>query len=143
MTTTASRRTFLNVPLVIDDFDTKKLVSANTKLHRAVAGQVRAYWRHLAADIAREAYGVADVGEAWHQRIRIVITYRFPDRRRHDVGNLYSYVAKPIVDGLVDARIVADDDDRHVVGPDPRRDFARGPHRITITIEDLPDGVYV
>ena len=138
MTTTTAAPRFLNVPLVIDGLDPKKLVSANTKLHRAVAGQVRAYWRQLAADVAREAYGVADEGQAWHQRVGITITYRFPDRRRHDVGNLYSYVAKPIVDGLVDARLVPDDDDYHVVGPDPRRDFDRGPHRIEISITDLP-----
>ena len=84
------------------------------------------------------ALGVADVGESWHNRVRIILTVRFNDKRRHDVGNLYPYVAKPIVDGLVDARLVPDDDDAHVIGPDLRRDPEKGPHRITITIEDLP-----
>lgn len=125
--------------LVIDGFPPALLVSANKKLHYRRAGEVRAHWRALAGAIARQTYGPTPTADhTWHTRVRIVITYRFPDLRRHDVGNLYSYVAKPIVDGLVDAHVIPDDDDHHVVGPDPRRDFTRGPHRITLTIEDLP-----
>lgn len=40
-------------------------------------------------------------------------------------------------DGLVDARLLLDDDDRHLVGPDVRRDLSRGPCRITLRIEDI------
>lgn len=126
------------VELVIDDVDPAKLVSANRRIHHHHRADVQRHWRTIARDVAHQAYGHADEGQTWHQRVRILITYRFPDRRRHDTGNLYSYVAKPIVDGLVDARVVPDDDDLHVQGPDPRRDFTRGPHRITITIQDLP-----
>lgn len=125
----------------IDDIDPRRLKSANTKLHYAVAGKIRAHWRTLARHAAEDAYGIADEGETWHQRARIVLTFRFPDRRRHDTPNLYSYVGKPIVDGLVDARLLPDDDDHHVIGPDMRRDHTRGPHRITVRIEDLPAGV--
>lgn len=128
----------LNVPLVIDDLDPTKLVSANVKLHRAVAGKVRAYWRQLAHDTAVAAYGHADDGETWHTRVHITLTFRFPTNRRRDTPNLYSYVGKPIVDGLVDAQIVPDDDDFTVIGPDMRRDPEKGEPRILITIEDLP-----
>lgn len=123
--------------IVLNDIDPTMLISANRKLHHHQAGKVRAHWRKVAADAARAAYGHADEGETWHQRVRIIVTYRFPDRRRHDCGNLYSYVAKGLVDGLVDARLIPDDDDRHVTGPDPRRDFTRGPHQIRIRIEDM------
>lgn len=126
------------VELVLDDIVATRLVSGNRRIHHMVRAQVCAYWRKLAHDAATSAYGWADVGETWHQRARIVITARFPDLRRRDVSNLYPYVAKPIVDGLIDARVLPDDDDRHVVGPDLRRDLERGPHRITIRIEDLP-----
>lgn len=126
------------VELVLDDLTPNRLVSGNRRIHHMVRAQVCAYWRKLAHDAATNAYGWADVGQTWHQRARIVITARFPDLRRRDVSNLYPYVAKPIVDGLVDARVLPDDDDRHVIGPDLRRDLERGPHRITIRIEDLP-----
>ena len=126
------------VEFVIDDIDPRKLKSANQKLHHQVAGKIRAHWRALAKDAALAAYGTADEGQTWHQRARIVLTFRFPDLRRHDTPNLYSYVGKPIVDGLVDARLLPDDDDHHVIGPDMRRDPDQGPHRITVRIEDLP-----
>lgn len=126
------------VLLELEGFDPRRLVSANQKLHHHVAGRVRAHWRTLARDTALAAYGHAEEGQSWHRRARITITVRFPDKRRHDTPNLYSYVFKPIVDGLVDARVLPDDDDLHVIGPDPRRDPERGPHRIVITIQDLP-----
>jgi hypothetical protein len=124
------------VTLTLDGFDPAQLVSANRKLHYQHAGKVRGYWRNLARTAASTAYGVADEGCAWHTRVHITLTVRYPDRRRHDVGNLYPYVAKPIVDGLVDAGVIPDDDDTHLIGPDLRRDPDRGPHRITITVED-------
>lgn len=122
--------------IVVDNIDKTLLISANKKLHYQHAGKVRAYWRGLAYAAALTAYGTADHGCAWWPRAHVTLTIRFPDRRRHDVANLYNYVAKPIVDGLVDARVIPDDDDLHLIGPDLRRDQERGPHRITIRIED-------
>lgn len=126
------------VELLLDDINPRRLVSANRRIHHMVRAEVCAYWRKAAHDAAIAAYGHADVGETWHHRVRIVITCRFPDLRRRDVGNLYPYVAKPIVDGLVDARVIPDDDDHHVMGPDLRRDPSRGPAALLVRIEDLP-----
>lgn len=126
----------MNAELVIDDINPRRLVSANRRIHHYLRAEVCAGWRKLAHDAAVAEYGVAEEG-AWHQRVRIVITYRFPDRRRRDVGNLYPYVAKPLVDGLVDAKVIPDDDDGHVIGPDSRRDPESGPHQIRIWIEDV------
>lgn len=123
--------------ILLEDINPRRLVSANRRIHHMVRSQVCAYWRELARNAARDAYGIADEGCTWHRRARVVITYRFPDLRRHDVGNLYPYVAKPIVDGLVDAKILPDDDDLHCIGPDARRDPERGPHRIAISVEEV------
>lgn len=124
--------------ILIPNPDPTMLISANRKLHYQHAGKVRAYWRTLARREALATYGHADEGCSWHRRARIIIEVRWPDRRRHDVGNLYSYVAKPIVDGMVDARILPDDDDLHLVGPDLRRDLDRGPLQLAVHVHDLP-----
>lgn len=122
--------------LVLDDFNPRRLVSANRRIHHMIRAEVCASWRKLGHDAVIAAYGHADVGETWHRRVWVVVTVRFPDKRRRDVSNLYPYVAKPLVDGLIDARVLPDDDDLHVVGPDMRRDLTSGPHRITVTIEE-------
>lgn len=127
----------MGAPIELVGVEPRRLVSGNRRIHHMTRSEVCAYWRSLARDAAVGAYGVADEGESWHQRVRIVVTVRFPDLRRRDVSNLYPYVAKPIVDGLVDARVIPDDDDLHVVGPDLRRDPERGPHRVLVDIEDL------
>ncbi|WP_183092929.1 hypothetical protein [Nocardioides stalactiti] len=125
------------IPITIDTIDTRHLVTGNRRIHYYKRAEVCAYWRDLANRAALDAYGHADIGQAWHQRIRIVLTFRFPDLRRRDVSNLYPYVAKPIVDGLVDARVIPDDNDHHLIGPDLRRDPDRGPCRVLIDIHDL------
>lgn len=53
-------------------------------------------------------------------RARIVALYHPPDRRRRDVHNLLP-AAKCCVDGLVDAGVLPDDNDDHLIGPDMRR----------------------
>lgn len=121
--------------LILEDIVPTRLVSGNRRIHHMVRAQVCAYWRQLAHVAARQHYGPRAEG-SWHDRVRIVVHVRFPDNRRRDVANLHPYVAKPLVDGLVDARVISDDDDLHVTGPDLRRERPNGPHRITITITD-------
>lgn len=72
-------------------------------------------------------------------KARIVITFRFPDRRRRDIHNYTAFVVKPIIDGMIDAKVLPDDDDTHLVGPDLRRDATPGPFRILVTIDDLSE----
>ncbi|MGW4469696.1 hypothetical protein ACWENQ_08485 [Nonomuraea sp. NPDC004354] len=52
-------------------------------------------------------------------RAHIIGEFRPPDRRRRDVANLYPSF-KAAIDGLVDAGVLEDDDDTHLVGPDMR-----------------------
>lgn len=56
------------------------------------------------------------VGSPRMEFARCVVTVFYPDRRKRDVGNLMP-TAKALVDGMVDAGLLPDDDDRHLVGP--------------------------
>jgi len=123
--------------LILEGFEPRRLVSANRRIHHMVRAEVCAYWRNLAHDLVVAEYGHADTGQTWHDVVRMTVTFRFPDLRRRDCHNLYGYVIKPLVDGCVDGRLIPDDDDRHLVGPDVRRDPERGPHRIRIQLEDV------
>ena len=55
------------------------------------------------------------------ERARLVAWVRFPDGRRRDLHN-YMPTLKALVDGLVDAGLLPDDDSRHLQGPDLRLD---------------------
>ena len=52
-------------------------------------------------------------------RQRCVVAVQWPDRRRRDVANIHPTV-KALIDGCVDAGLLTDDSDRHLVGPDLR-----------------------
>ena len=117
--------------IVLEGFDPKMLVSANRRIHHMKRAEVCRYWRGVGI---RGGVRVEPV-----ERARIIIHFRFPTNRKRDTPNLYSYVAKPLVDGLVDAgALVHGDDDRWIVGPDIRRSYPNGPHQISIEIERLP-----
>lgn len=88
----------------------------------------RRHWRVKARrvkelrDLARQH---AALGRAPHlDAARLVVTVSLPDRRRRDLHNLTPTV-KALVDGLVDAGLLPDDDAAHLAGPDwrlaPRR----------------------
>lgn len=89
------------------------VLSLNQRKHWAQASGKRRAIRQLAEQTAR-------FSRAPHlQRARLVIHVAFPDRRRRDPHN-YMATAKPIVDGLVDAGVLPDDDHTHLAGPDMR-----------------------
>jgi len=106
-------------------------INANDRLHHAPKAKLTRTWRDLAA---------ATINTGWfpdrYQRAHITVAIRFPNNRRRDVGNLYP-TAKAIVDGCVDANLLSDDDDKHVIGPDLRRDYPNGEPRVTVTIEEI------
>lgn len=115
--------------IVIEGFDPKMLVSANQRIHHHQRAKVCRYWREKTGALTHLAG--ASTG---HDQLHITIHVRYPTNHRRDVGNLYPFVAKPLVDGLVDAGALDDDDDHHVLGPDLRRDYPNGPHRIRIHV---------
>lgn len=67
--------------------------------------------------IRQVAHQTAVVTRAPHlQRARLVVTLAYPDRKRRDRHN-YTPTIKPIIDGLIDAGVLPDDDDTHLDGP--------------------------
>jgi Holliday junction resolvase RusA-like endonuclease len=105
-------------------------INANDRMHHQAKAKLTKQWRQYAA--------AALMFEPYHYtRAHIVCEIRFPDNRRRDVGNYYP-TAKAIVDGLVDSLLLPDDNDRHLIGPDMRREYPNGPARVTVTIEEIP-----
>lgn len=105
------------------------LINSNQRLHFHAKAKLTRAWRDMAHD---HALYVAENGVR-HDQAHITVAFRFPTNRRRDVGNLYP-TAKAIVDGLVDAGLLPDDDDKHITGPDMRREYPNGPLRVTVTI---------
>lgn len=111
-----------------------KFINANDRLHwREKAKRVKA-WRDMAHD--RAAYN-ADHG-VHYERAHVICAIRFPTNHRRDVGNFYG-TAKACLDGIVDAGLLPDDSDVHVLGPDMRRHIPNGSPLVTITIRPLED----
>jgi hypothetical protein len=68
----------------------------------------------------REAGRMAAAGlPVWDCPVRVVAYVVKPRRGRYDPNNLWPTV-KAVVDGVVDAGVLVDDDHAHVVGPDMR-----------------------
>jgi crossover junction endodeoxyribonuclease RusA len=106
-------------------------LNANQRLHHFKRNDLTQTWRKAAAKALNELF------EPYHYtRAHIVCTYRFPTNHRREVSNLQP-TSKAIVDGLVDAQLIPDDDDTHVIGPDNRREYPNGPARVTVTITPL------
>jgi crossover junction endodeoxyribonuclease RusA len=106
-------------------------LNSNDGLHHQAKGKLVKQWR-AAGKAALEA-----LFEPHHyERAHIVCTIRFENNIVRDTGNYYP-TAKAIVDGLVDANLLPDDNDRHLTGPDMRREYPNGPARVTVTITPL------
>lgn len=107
-------------------------VTPNSRVHWAVRSRCGAAWREAAAWKAKQARIPA------HDRIVVSLAMFPKDRRRRDADNLVSGVLKHVIDGLVDAGIVPDDDPGHVdarmpqIGPcEPTSSV----HRWVVTVE--------
>ena len=95
-----------------------ELLNANQRQHWAQRNKVTQHWRERAAWAAKEA-------KIPHlERAHILMHIGFADKRRRDVHNFY-LTGKAIVDGLVDAGVLPDDNDAHLVGPDMRPHLER------------------
>jgi crossover junction endodeoxyribonuclease RusA len=106
-------------------------LNSNQRLHWRKKMELTKKWR---------AAGCAAIEAAFephhYTSAHIVVAIRWPDNRRRDPGNWYP-TAKALVDGLVDANLLPDDDGEHLLGPDLRRERPNGPARVTVTIEPL------
>lgn len=108
-------------------------LSLNDRLHWRVKAEKVAELRQMGWGLAKHHKLPKGM-----QRIRVTLIYRPRDRRRRDVDNLVATL-KPLIDGLVDARIVRDDTPEHIqldmprIG-EPTKDVRQ---RFTLRIEQL------
>ena len=97
--------------------DADNLLNANYRLHWAAKAKRSKTIRWQAfskasAALIHDPSGVVDRGH-------VTVWVAYPDRRRRDVHNLYPTI-KAAIDGMVDAGVLPDDSDTHLVGPDLR-----------------------
>ena len=107
--------------------------SANDRLHWQAVRRKKAAVRTLARAAARDA--------GRHQRATLTVLVHYPTNRAADPHNIASTVLKAAIDGVVDAGVLPDDDDKHL----PAVTISRGPktsiagiYRLTLTLEEVP-----
>lgn len=101
-------------------------LNSNQRKHRMQDAGLVATWRELGR---RAAQGFPPITE----RVRIVAHIWRARNGRYDPNN-WNATTKPIVDGLVEAGLLADDNFLHVIGPDHRHG-GKGEPRVVLTIK--------
>lgn len=125
--------------LILDVPAPCKFLNSNDRRHRMQTAQLTAIWRNagtkavLDLNRQRKAAGEGPV-PAFMGRVRIVAKIWKPKANRFDPNNLHP-TTKAIVDGLVSAGLLADDDHKHVLGPDHRYG-GTGQARVVLRIEE-------
>lgn len=107
-------------------------ISSNDRLDKFEKARREKLWRR-ASGLASPASLVEPYLVEPYPFARLVVWYRFPSNIRREVSNLQP-TSKNIVDGLVDAGLLVDDRDEFVDGPDNRREYPNGPHRVTVQV---------
>lgn len=110
-----------------------ELLTLNQRMHWRRQRQLTAAIRQASMISARNA----KIPQL--DRVHILCWVRTkPLARIRDASN-WSLSAKPAVDGLVDARVLINDDNEHVTGPDMRMDGTRVPGgQLVLEIRELP-----
>ena len=111
-----------------------RYMNANDRPNRWAKAKATALWRE-AACIEAIRFNAAWSAGMLIPLVRITATVHIADKRRREVSNLFP-TFKACIDGFVDAGILADDSDAHVIGPDPRRAYD-GPPRITFELVEV------
>lgn len=117
--------------LRVDDFPSPGLaraLSPNGRVHWARRAEAkRAVARHIAAAAVLQGIGAVD------GPVRVSFRWVFPTNGRHDIDNLIA-TSKPIIDALVTAGILEDDDSRHVVAVSADVAVEKGRRALEITL---------
>jgi len=106
-------------------------MTSNMRLHWARRAERSRGLRYLGLCAVRHVPAMA--------RAHIVCTIAYPGGGRADPANAWPTI-KPLVDGMVDAGMLPDDNSHCLIGPDMRRAPHRAPkhhHHITFTIEEM------
>jgi crossover junction endodeoxyribonuclease RusA len=97
-----------------------RVLSANARQHWAAKARMTADLRALGKYAAAYQNDRIDPDdEVWFDRAQLTVRVGWPDKRRRDVHNLAPTI-KALIDGCVDAGLLPDDDDTHLIGPDLR-----------------------
>ncbi|GHE33208.1 hypothetical protein GCM10017673_40170 [Streptosporangium violaceochromogenes] len=107
------------------------LLNSNQRLHHRPKSVLTKALRKAGKEAAEKAAVPALT------RAHMFGIYCPPDRRRRDPANLYPSF-KALIDGVVDAGVLPDDDDRHLVGPDMRLGPAVRGGQLRLLIVELP-----
>ena len=118
-----SRVAIIDIPAPCD------FINSNQRLHRMAQAKLTKTWRQASATAA---HGL----KPFTGQVRVIAHIHKPRTGRYDPGNLYP-TAKAILDGIVDAGLLTDDDHKHVIGPDMRHG-GKGEARIIIEITEEP-----
>ena len=105
-------------------------LNANQRLHWTARS---ARTRNLRQVAYLRGRGVAPM-----QRAHVTVAIGWPDKRRRDAHNLIPTI-KACIDGFVDAGVLPDDSDAHLVGPDLRPFIAgiKGNVHLTFVFEEI------
>lgn len=107
-----------------------KPINSNDSINRHVRAKYVKLWRTRAHVAAIQA------GRPKMTRAHITYTVHATTNRKRDVGNFYPTV-KACIDGIVsDTGVLPGDDDRFVVGPDPRPGVKAEVFTLVITFND-------
>lgn len=118
--------------LTIDVPDSAWLTS-NRKEHPQVVARKRRVLRQLAWAKTKQARLRPYSGP-----VHVMAWIQYRTGGRADPCNAYPSI-KSLIDGLVDAGLITDDDSEHVIGPDMRRTPGKAPadcHRIKLTFTE-------
>lgn len=107
-----------------------QFINSNQRLHRMAQAKLTKTWREASA---AAAYGV----KPFQPPVHITAHIWKPRAGRYDPNNL-APTTKAIVDGLVDAGLLADDSVDFVIGPDHRHG-GKGAAEIRLEIIEIRD----
>jgi len=105
-------------------------LNANQRLHWAKRAHLTRYWRE------RGKIAATNAQIPWMSKAHVTVTVHKTTNHRFDPANL-APTAKAIVDGLVDAGVLDDDDRTRLVGPDMRAGERRDVRQLVVTITPL------
>lgn len=107
-----------------------ELLTLNQRMHWKPRNDITQALRQAAFVVARNA----KVPQL--QRARILCRIHFAVRRRRDIHN-WMPVGKACVDGLVDAGVLPDDNDDHLIGPFMQRGIPQPQNTVVLEIREV------
>ena len=116
--------------------DVADWITSNQRGPRMSVANKTAKWRTAATEALAEQFRT--VPKQFDRRVLIIAKVYKPVDNRYDPMNFYP-TGKAVVDAIVAAGILADDDWKHVLGPlmDRGGKCPRGADHLTVTIEEI------